>query len=67
MHLIEPFFRWEKYYIAAEDKKSPFYKRKYNDFQYTNDIYGYYIHPQWDSIESETLYVKLLFVSYKKK
>ncbi|MCU0338314.1 MAG: hypothetical protein MUE30_00385 [Spirosomaceae bacterium] len=67
MHEIEPFYNWEKLYIAAEDRKSPFYGRDYNFNQYEHDIYGYYIHPLWDNIESETLYVKILFADYRKK
>ncbi|GAB4335890.1 MAG: hypothetical protein OHK0038_13820 [Flammeovirgaceae bacterium] len=63
MHDIEPFHRWEKYYIAAEDENSPFYGRKYTS-EYLLNIYGYYIHPLWDDFGSETLYIKLLFVSY---
>ena len=66
MHEIEPFYNWEKHYIAAEDRKSPFYGRDYNMNQYEHDIYGYYIHPLWDEIDSETLYVKILFADYKK-
>ncbi len=65
MHEIAPFYRWEKYYQAAEDKSSPFYGREYSLVEYTHDIYGYYIHPQWDWIGSETLYIKLLFADYK--
>ena len=67
MQDIEPFYNWEKYYVAAEDSQSPFYGRDYNLNQYENDIYGYYIHPLWDSIESETLYVKILFTDYARK
>lgn len=66
MHQIEPFYNWEKYYVAAKDPLSPFYRRQY-DNHYTADIYGYYIHPLWDYIGSETLYIKILFVDYKNK
>ena len=38
MHEIEPFYNWEKHYVAAEDRKSPFYGRDYNMNQYENDI-----------------------------
>lgn len=67
MHDIEPFYSWQKYYSAKDDPKSPFYGVEYNFQEYTNDIYGYYIHPTWDYIGSETLYIKVLFVDYKKK
>ena len=65
MHTIEPFYNWEGVYQASNDIYSPFYGRQYNMEYYTNDIYGYYIHPLWDWIGSETLYVKILFVDYK--
>ncbi|MFB0947750.1 MAG: hypothetical protein QMB24_16630, partial [Spirosomataceae bacterium] len=52
------------YYIAAEDKQSPFYGRSYGN-TYVNDIYGYYIDPEWDEIDSETLYCKLLYADYE--
>lgn len=64
MHTIEPFFRWRKYYIASEDSKSPFYGRIYGEFEFTNTVYNYYIHPQWDEFGSETLYLKILFTDY---
>ncbi len=66
MHEIEPFYNWEKHYRADADVRSPFYGRSYGDY-YIHDIYGYYIHPQWDGIGSETLYVKLLYVNYEKR
>lgn len=64
MHDIEPFYNWRRYYIAAEDKKSPFYGRNYGN-TYVSDIYGYYIDPEWDEIDSETLYCKLLYANYE--
>lgn len=67
MHAIEPFYAWRDYYVAAEDKFSPFYNRKYSEFNFTNHIYNYYIHPQWDSIGSSTLFCKVLYVSYDKQ
>ncbi len=63
MHDIEPFYKWENQYTASEDINSPFYGRTYHQ-EYTNDIYGYYIHPLWDDIGSETLYIKILFADY---
>ncbi len=66
MHKIEPFYRWRNQYIASEDEQSPFYRREYNEFEYSNRIYNYYIHPQWDHIGSNTLYLKILFVDYHK-
>lgn len=67
MHLIEPFYRWESYYVAAEDERSPFYGNDPMPTQYQNAIYGYYIHPSWDEIGSETLYMKLLFADYEER
>lgn len=64
MHLIEPFCRWRKLYIASKDIKSPFFGRTYSEFEFENKIYNYLIHPQWDSFDSETLYLKILFVDY---
>ena len=64
MQEIEPFYNWEKYYQSADDEQSPFYQREYNLNAYENTIYGYYIHPLWDEIGSETLYVKVLFADY---
>ena len=64
MHTIEPYYRWRKYYIASEDVKSPFYGRIYSEFEFTNKIYNYYIHPQWDEFGSETLYIKILYANY---
>ena len=54
MQNIEPSFQWESIYVAAKDKKSPFFGRYYSQTTYENDIYGYYIHPLWDDIGSET-------------
>lgn len=65
MHDIEPYYGWENFYKAEDDPKSPFFNVKYNTSQYSSDIYGYYIHPLWDYIGSETLYLKLLYVDYK--
>ena len=64
MHDIEPYYNWRDYYIASEDKYSPFYGREYNEFEFSQTIYNYYIHPQWDEIGSPTLFIKLLFVDY---
>lgn len=67
MHTIEPYFKWRDLYTAEEDKKSPFYGRQYNEFSFTNKIYNYFIHPQWDSFGSSTLYIKIIFADYEKK
>lgn len=64
MHEIEPYYNWRDHYIASGDKYSPFYGREYSEFEFTNTIYNYYIHPQWDEIGSPTLFIKILFVDY---
>lgn len=64
MHDIEPHFRWRDNYVSAEDPRSPFFGREYDEFQYSQKIYNYFIHPQWDAIGSPTLYLKVLFVDY---
>ena len=62
MHEIEPFYKWDKIYNAAEDERSPFFGQTYEDYELA--LYDHLIHPYWDFIGSETLYVKLLFVDY---
>ena len=65
MHDIEPHFLWREEYIAAEDEQSPFFGRIYDEFRFTNKVYNYFIHPQWDEFGSSTLYMKLLQVDYE--
>ena len=64
MHLIEPFYLWRTDYIASEDPFSPFYEREYSEFEFQNSVYDFYIHPQWDTMGSPTLFIKILFVEY---
>lgn len=64
MHQIEPYANWLKYYDSSEDSQSPFYSKEYNYDLYMKTIYGYYIHPAWDSFGSETLYLKILYADY---
>lgn len=66
MQDIEPFFNWRHLYMAEEDPSSPFYGRSYNEFEFTQVIYNFYIHPQWDDFGSRTLYMKLLFADYEQ-
>ena len=66
MHDLEPYWRWRDYYTAEDDERSPFYGRVYSEFEYTNKIYNYYIHPQWDEIGSPTLFIKILFADYSE-
>lgn len=65
MHDIEPFHKWRDQYVASEDRKSPFYGREYSEFTFSNKIYNYFIHPQWDEFGSSTIYMKILYVDYQ--
>ncbi|WP_296705153.1 hypothetical protein [Algoriphagus sp.] len=65
MHTIEPFYSWRNLYIASEDSRSPFYGYQNSEVYFTDRIYNYTIHPQWDNIGSETLFLKVLYVDYK--
>ena len=64
MHTIEPHYNWIEQYSAAEDSRSPLFGAENSLEAYTNTIYGYYIHPQWDSLSSETLFFKILYADY---
>lgn len=64
MHDIEPFWNWRHRYTAEEDERSPFFGREHSELYFTNAVYDHAIHPQWDEIGSETLYLKLLFADY---
>jgi hypothetical protein len=64
MQDIAPFFRWREEYVSEEDENSPFFEQEYDESQYSNRIYNYYIHPQWDDFGSQTLYLKILFADY---
>lgn len=66
MHLLEPYSNWLKFYDSSKDKRSPFFGIEYNYDLYQQTIYGYYIDPGWDSIESETLFLKILYAHYEK-
>jgi hypothetical protein len=66
MHDIEPHFRWREYYCAEDDPRSPFAGRVYSEFDFTNKLYNFFIHPQWDAFGSSTLYGKILFADYEE-
>lgn len=66
MHDIEPYYNWRGYYVASEDPYSPFFEREYSEFEFTSKIYNYYIHPQWDSFGSQTLFMKILYCHYEQ-
>ena len=64
MHDIEPHFGWRDRYRAEADDYSPFFGRVYSEFGYSNRVYNYLLHPQWDEFGAETLYLKQLFTDY---
>ncbi len=66
MHDIEPHYKWKDEYDSVKDKDSPFHGRVYSEFTFTQKVYNYFIHPQWDEFGSQTLYTKILFVNYEK-
>lgn len=66
MHYIEPYYNWRHIYVSEEDEYSPFYGRVYSEFEFTQTIYNYYIHPQWDDFGSKTLYLKILMADYEE-
>lgn len=64
MHEIEPYYNWRHLYVAEEDELSPLFGKEHSEFEFSNTIYNYYIHPQWDDFGSRTLYLKVLFADY---
>lgn len=66
MHEIEPYSNWQHLYLAEEDEHSPLFGREHSEFEFSNTVYNYYIHPQWDDFGSRTLYLKILFVDYEQ-
>lgn len=67
MQDIEPYYQWRELYIASEDELSPFHGVVYSEFEFSNTVYNYFIHPQWDDFGSNTLYLKIIFVDYDRK
>jgi hypothetical protein len=65
MHEIEPYYNWRHLYTSEEDKQSPFFGRQHSEFEFSQTVYNYYIHPQWDDFGSRTLYLKLLYADYE--
>ncbi|MCH2235553.1 MAG: hypothetical protein MK078_14980 [Crocinitomicaceae bacterium] len=66
MHSIEPYYNWRGFYIASDDIQSPFYGRIYSEFEFTDFMYNYAIHPQWDNFGSPTLFMKILYADYEE-
>lgn len=65
MHELEPYYNWRHLYTAEDDEQSPFYGAEHSEFEFSNTVYNYYIHPQWDEFGSRTLYLKVLYVDYE--
>lgn len=65
MHDIEPHYQWLHLYNSVEDEQSPFFEQEHSEFEFTQTIYNYLIHPQWDGFGSPTLYLKVLFIDYE--
>jgi hypothetical protein len=64
MQNIEPYYNWRHLYIPEEDYRCPFYGRTYSEFEFSQTVYNYYIHPQWDEFGSKTLYLKIIYADY---
>ena len=62
---LEPFYNWLDLYNSSEDELSPYSGTVYSEFEYSNTIYNFYIHPQWDQFGSSTLYLKVIFADYE--
>lgn len=67
MHEIEPFYNWRHIYTSEQDERSPFFGRVYSEFTFSQTVYNYYIHPQWDDFGSRTMYLKTLMADYDEK
>lgn len=66
MHTLEPYYNWRHLYIASADERSPFYGYQNSEVYFTDSIYNHIIHPQWDNMGSETLFLKVLFADYDR-
>jgi hypothetical protein len=65
MHDLEPYYNWREIYVASDDPLSPFFQREYSEFEFSQKIYNHFIHPQWDSFGSQTLFIKILYTDYE--
>ncbi|MDA8787524.1 hypothetical protein N9N00_01500 [Schleiferiaceae bacterium] len=65
MHELIPHSGWKARYQASLDPKCPLYlDRGAPENGAYHRMYDFVIHPEWDAIGCETLYIKLLFVDY---
>jgi len=67
MHQIEPFYLWRDIYSSDRDPNALNYGSEYSEFHYTNRVYNYLLHPQWDNFGSDTLFYKLLYADYEQE
>lgn len=67
MQDIEPYDNWQYLYNSGEDERSPFYGIEHSEFIFSQTVYNYYIHPQWDEFGSATLYLKVLMADYQEQ
>ena len=67
MHSIEPFYLWRDLYSSDQDPNALNYQTEYSEFHYTNQVYNFLLHPQWDNFGSETLFYKLLYADYEQE
>jgi hypothetical protein len=67
MHNIEPYFLWRDLYKSEHDPNALNYKNQYSEFHYTNKVYNYVLHPQWDNFGSDTLLYKLIYADYEEQ
>ncbi len=64
MHNIEPYYNWRHLYITSEDRLSPLYGNQNSEVYYTDAIYDHIIHPQWDYVGCDTLFLKIIYTDY---
>ena len=67
MQDLEPYYHWRELYVASEDELSPFHGYVNSELEYSNTVYNYYIHPQWDEFGSATLYLKVIYADYDRQ
>jgi len=67
MHTIEPFYLWRSKYLAHRDTRSPFFEYQNSEVFYTDAIYNHVIHPQWDYMGSDTLFIKQIYADYSNE
>lgn len=64
MHELEPFDGWLGIYDSNLDERLPFFGENHDQYDLT--FYNHILHPEWDFIGSETLFVKVIFADYQE-